>query len=187
MMRGTLHLVVGPSGAGKDTLLAAAMAARPDILFPARVITRPAAAGGEPHIPATIPDFDAMEAAGAFALSWRAHGLAYAIPADAEAALASGRHVAVNVSRAVIGVARARFAPVRVLMVTASAQVLAARLAARGREDAADIAARLARAGHGVPDGPDTYVIVNDGTLDDGAAALLAALAPRRDAWRATG
>lgn len=187
MTRGTLHLVVGPSGAGKDTLLAAAMIARPDIVFPARSITRPEDPGGEPHIPVAPPDFDAMEARGAFALSWRAHGLAYGIPAEAEIALAAGRHVAVNVSRAVIGAARARFMPVRVLLVTASPAALAARLAARGREDAADIAARLARAGPAAPDWPDTTVIRNDGARRDGAAALLAALAPPPASWRAAG
>lgn len=183
MTRGTLHLVVGPSGAGKDTLLAAAMVARPDILFPRRTITRPAEAGGEPHVPATEAEFAAMEAAGAFALSWRAHGLAYGIPMAAADALAAGRHVAVNVSRTVIGKARDRLAPVRVLMVTASPDVLARRLAARGREDAADIAARLAKAGDGRPDWPETRLIVNDGALADGQAALLEALAPRAAAY----
>jgi ribose 1,5-bisphosphokinase len=182
MPRGTLHLVVGPSGAGKDTLLAAAMVARPDILFPRRIITRPAEAGGEPHLPATEAEFVAMEAQGAFALSWRAHGLAYGIPIAAQEALSAGRHVAVNVSRAVIGAARDRLGPVRVLMVSASPDVLARRLAARGREDAADIAARLAQAGHGAPDWPETRLILNDGAVKDGQAALLAALAPPRAA-----
>lgn len=178
MTRGTLHLVVGPSGAGKDTLLAAAKAARPDILFPSRVITRPAEAGGEPHVPVASARFDAMERAGAFILSWRAHGLAYGIPAEAGDALAAGRHVAVNVSRAVIDGARARLGPVRVLMVSASPDVLARRLFARGREDPGDIAARLARAGAMAPQWPDSHLIMNDGAPEDGAAALLAAMAP---------
>ncbi|MFT7390898.1 MAG: ribose 1,5-bisphosphokinase [Paracoccaceae bacterium] len=176
--RGVLHLVVGPSGAGKDTLLAAAMAVRPDILFPRRVITRPEGAGGEPHIAATMAEFDAAEASGAFALSWRAHGLAYGVPADVAEALAAGRHVAVNVSRAVIPLALSRLAPVRVLAVTASPAALADRLAARGREDAADIAARLARAAFALPDGVDAAMIRNDGSLAKGVAAMLAALAP---------
>ena len=49
-MRGTLHLVVGPSGVGKDTLIAAARAVRPDLIVPTRMVTRPAGPG-EDHEP----------------------------------------------------------------------------------------------------------------------------------------
>ncbi|MGG7566440.1 phosphonate metabolism protein/1,5-bisphosphokinase (PRPP-forming) PhnN [Rhodovulum sp. DZ06] len=176
--RGVLHLVAGPSGSGKDSLMEAARAARPDILFPRRTITREADAGGEDHIPATRAEFEAAEAAGRFALSWRAHGLAYGIPLGIEAALSAGRHVCVNVSRAAIPEARARFAPIRALIVTAPADVLARRLAARGREPEEEVARRLARAAYAVPDAPELAMIANDSTLEEGAARFLAALAP---------
>jgi ribose 1,5-bisphosphokinase len=176
--RGTLHLVVGPSGAGKDTLIDAARAARPDILFPVRAITRPADAGGERHEAVTEAEFAARAAAGGFALSWQAHGLGYGIPASAAAALAEGRHVVVNVSRAVVAEARQRFTPLRVLFVTAAPDVLARRLAARGRESAEDVARRLARAPYAPPAGPDVTAIRNDGAMEQGIAAMLAALAP---------
>lgn len=170
--------MVGPSGAGKDTLIDAARAARPDILFPRRAITRPAEAGGEAHEAMTIEAFDAREAAGGFALSWRAHGLAYGVPIAVAEALAAGRHVLVNVSRAVVDDARARYAPVRALVVTASPEILARRLEARGRESSADIRARLARAAYTAPEGADVTVIDNGGALEDGVAAFLAALSP---------
>jgi ribose 1,5-bisphosphokinase len=176
-VRGTLHLVCGPSGVGKDTLIDAARAARPDLVVPRRVITRPAEAGGEAHDAATPDAFAAMEAEGAFLLSWRAHGLAYGIPASAGAALAAGRHVLANVSRSVVAEARRRAAPVRVLLVTAPAEALARRLAARGREAEAEIARRLARAELEGPTGPDVVTIVND-DLAAAKAAFLAALAP---------
>lgn len=186
--RGVLHLVVGPSGVGKDTLIDAARAARPDVVFPRRVITRPADAGGEPHDPATVEDFERRETAGDFLLTWRAHGLAYGVPASAELALASGRHVVVNVSRRAVDTARADAAPVRVLAVTAPTDVLAARLAARGRETAADVAARLRRADLAAPTGDDVTVIDNGADVTDARAAFLAALAPfaqpSGDPWR---
>ena len=46
-MSGRVFAVVGPSGAGKDTLIEAARRARPDLAIVRRVITRPEAAGGE--------------------------------------------------------------------------------------------------------------------------------------------
>lgn len=178
--RGTLCLVVGPSGAGKDTLLngaRAALAGDPAWVFPRRAITRPAEAGGEDHAALSAAEFARCRAAGGFALHWRAHGLDYGIPATIEDDLAGGRHVVVNVSRGAIVDAAGRFAPVRVLLVTAPAAVLARRLAARGREDADDIARRLRRAGDGLPDGVPVVRVVNDATPEEGIARFLAALA----------
>ena len=179
--RGTLHLVVGPSGAGKDMLIDAARAARPDLVVARRAITRPADAGGEAHDAMTPEAFAQAAEAGAFALHWQAHGLSYGIPARIETALAAGQSVLANVSRSVIDAARARFAPLRVLFVTAPADVLAARLAGRGRETADDIAERLARAPFAEPHGPDVWRIDNGGTRDAGVAAFLAAIAAAPD------
>ncbi|HVM81880.1 MAG TPA: phosphonate metabolism protein/1,5-bisphosphokinase (PRPP-forming) PhnN, partial [Stellaceae bacterium] len=144
--RGTLILVVGPSGAGKDTLIEGArdaLAGDRRFLFPRRVITRPAEAGGEEHEAMSSVEFAAAEAAGAFALSWGAHGLRYGIPSGIDAELARGRHVVVNVSRSILAEARRRYRPLAIVEVTAPVEVLAERLAARGREGAADIAQRL--------------------------------------------
>ncbi len=86
-----LVAVVGPSGAGKDTLMGLARArldADARFRFVQRAITRPAEAGGEAHRPLSVPAFEAEQAAGAFALSWNVHGLLYGIPRDIEADLA---------------------------------------------------------------------------------------------------
>ncbi|MEM6670320.1 MAG: phosphonate metabolism protein/1,5-bisphosphokinase (PRPP-forming) PhnN [Pseudomonadota bacterium] len=176
--RGVLFLVVGPSGAGKDTLIDAARLARPDLHYPRRVITRPALSGGEAHTEVSAEAFDVMEAENAFALSWRAHGLAYGVPIDIDEALVAGRDVVANVSRSVIERARTRFAPVRVLVITAAAPVLAARLAARGRENEQQIADRLTRSTYQAPQGEDVVWIDNGGDLDTGVAAFLGALSP---------
>ncbi|WP_207791920.1 phosphonate metabolism protein/1,5-bisphosphokinase (PRPP-forming) PhnN [Siccirubricoccus phaeus] len=169
--------VVGPSGAGKDTLMAgarAALAGDPRFRFVRRCITRPAAAGGEDHEALTEAAFAARQAAGGFALSWRAHGLRYGIPADIAGDLAAGRVVVANLSRTVLEEAAARL-PLRVLEITAPVAVLAARLAARGRESVADIAARLAREAP-LPSGLPVTRVVNDGTPEAGIAAVLDAL-----------
>lgn len=171
--RGTLFLVAGPSGAGKDTLIAAArqrLAATH--VFPRRLITRPAADATEQHEPTTESAFLAARARGQLALAWQAHGQWYGLPASIADDLAAGRHVVANVSRTVIAEARARFSPTRCILVTASAANLAARLAARGREAAPDIAARLEREVGFSPD----HTVYNDGSLETAVERLIAAL-----------
>ena len=108
-----LVLVVGPSGAGKDTVLAlarVALAGDRRFRFVRRVITRPADAGGEDHEAVSVREFDAR----AFALRWQAHGLHYGIPLDVTDDLARGIVVVANVSRGVIAAAAEQF-PVRVI------------------------------------------------------------------------
>ena len=181
--RGTLVLVVGPSGAGKDSLIAwcrQRLAGDPAVVFPRRVVTRTADSGAEDHDAATEAEFEAGVAEGAFALHWRAHGLGYGIPASIAADLAAGRNVVVNVSRAVLDEARRRFPPVRVAVVTAPPEVLAERLRRRNRETVGDIATRLARAAAYAPTGPDVVLIENAGSLEEAGAHLAALVMARR-------
>lgn len=159
--------------------MAAARAAHrgdPDMIFARRVVTRPALAGAEDHDTLEPAAFAAAEAAGAFALVWRAHGLAYGIPGAIRDALAAGRTVLVNVSRRVVAEAEDLGAPVAVLNVTAAPEILAERIARRGRESAAEIAARLKREAPIAARTARVIEVRNDGTLAAGEAAFLAAL-----------
>jgi phosphonate metabolism protein PhnN/1,5-bisphosphokinase (PRPP-forming) len=178
-MSGMLVLVAGPSGAGKDTLIRLARERLRDdqrFVFVRRAITRPGDAGGEDHEPVTRDEFARREAGAEFLLSWDAHGLRYGVPGTVEADLAEGRVVIVNVSRGVIAEATQRFPNSRLVIVTAPAEMLAARLALRGREPASEHQARLARP-HGVTIAQDHLMrIDNDGTPQAGAEALIAIL-----------
>lgn len=172
-----LVAVVGPSGAGKDTLMGLArarLAGDARFVFAQRAITRPAGAGGEDHRALDDAGFAAERAAGGFALWWEAHSLSYGIPRAIEHDLAERRVVVANLSRGVLAAAASRYR-LRVLVITAPVAVLAARLAARGREDAADIAARLAREAT-LPAGLDVATVMNDAAPEEGAARVIAAL-----------
>lgn len=174
---GLLVLVVGPSGAGKDTLIGLAQArcaGRSDISFPVRTVTREASRH-ENNRSVTADAFADEVASGAFALWWRAHGHGYGIPKAIDDGLRAGHTIIVNVSRGVIGNARARYANVKVVSITAPADVLAERLAARNRPSDGSLSARLDRAGDEKDLRPDA-VIENTGEAEAGAARLLAVI-----------
>lgn len=180
MKEGPVFAVVGPSGAGKDTLLAEVLRHRPDLHLVRRVITRPDTRGGEPFEGVTEMEFARRRAAGDFALDWDAHGLSYGIPGSAQDAAAKGRTVLFNGSRAVLKRAQRLFPTLSVILVTASPRILADRLKSRGRESHADIVARLARASYEVPDGLPVFRVVNEGPLDDAVQTMLSILQPVR-------
>jgi ribose 1,5-bisphosphokinase len=144
---GRLVLIVGPSGAGKDTLISGARLEctnEPAIVFPRRVVTR-ASSAYEDHATLGIGAFNQALAAGRFALWWEAHGHRYGIPASIDDDIRAGRTVVCNVSRTIIDLARRRYARVAVVLITAPPRVLEARLARRDRQSDGDATDRLAR------------------------------------------
>lgn len=180
MTAGRLIAVVGPSGAGKDSILQGLAAAAPQMRLVRRVITRAPGLGGEAYEAVTPEAFRAAEARGAFCVSWAAHGLQYGIPAAVLEEVLAGADCIANVSRGALAEAAALFPRLTVLNVTADAAVLAERLAGRGRETPGEIADRLSRDASPLPEGIEAITIRNDGTLDEAVTAALAALQPVR-------
>jgi len=171
-----LFAVVGPSGAGKDTLLRLVRERIPGLHLARRTITRPPSEATEPFESVSEEEFAARHQAGDFALEWRAHGLRYGIAKSELAPLARGETVLFNGSRGALPQTLRAFPGMGVIVVTAPVEVLAARLAARGRESAADIAERLERARFDLPGGIRGRVVMNDTTPEIGAERLIAAL-----------
>ncbi len=180
---GLFVAVVGPSGAGKDTLIRFAkdaLAEHERFVFPRRLITRPADET-EDAAEITAADWKTMAARGGFALSWRAYGIAYGIPAATRGAVMEGRIVVANVSRTVLPDAMRVYETAAAIMVLARPETLATRLAAREREDAAGRSARLARRTPDLPEGLARRTVSNDGALEEGATAFLDALTALAD------
>lgn len=182
---GRMVVVVGPSGAGKDTLMA--YAARHfegcrDISFVRRVITRSADAGGEDHEGVSNEDFDRLENAGRFAVSWAAHGLKYGIPAETLEEVARGRLLIANGSRSALGKFKTAFPSLTVINITAKPEVLAARLEARGRETREEILKRLERSSLSVIGDYEVVTIDNSGPLEEAGKVLIEALSACRSA-----
>ena len=165
---GALVVIVGASGSGKDTLinwLRQRLESRPDILFVRRTVTRAADGGPEDHDTMSEAEFETAEAEGRFAVTWAAHGLRYGLPASVHEHLGRGGIAIANGSRKALPDLRARFRTLRVVHLIVDADVLAGRLAARGRESAAGIKARLERAGLDHDRGPDIIEIDNSGPI----------------------
>lgn len=178
MSAGRFIAVVGPSGVGKDSVMAGLVAARPGLMLARRVITRAADLGGEEFDPVTEAQFIQSRDRGEFVLHWGAHGLFYGIPIAVLAELASGQDLLANLSRGALAEAQGKFMRLTVLQLTASPEVLAQRLAERGRETETQIAARLGRSLDPLPAGLDLQSVSNDGPLADTVASALTALYP---------
>ena len=146
-MQGRLIYLMGPSGSGKDSLLQAARAPLEahGCRFARRVITRSAESVGEDALGVTPAEFERLEGEGAFALSWRANGLAYGIPCEIDDWLSAGQDVLINGSRGHLEAARQRYPDLLAVLLQVDEAVLRQRLLARGRETPEQIEQRLAR------------------------------------------
>ncbi|MDT8327921.1 MAG: phosphonate metabolism protein/1,5-bisphosphokinase (PRPP-forming) PhnN [Roseovarius sp.] len=175
---GRLIAVVGPSGVGKDSVMAGLHSALPDLHLVRRVITRVPELGGEDYDAVSVPQFEALVEDGAFAVHWRAHGLYYGIPVTVKYQLGKGTDCLVNLSRKALTQAAGIFPRFVVLNITAKPETLALRLAARGRETDDEIAKRLAQADKPLPAGLRVIDISNDAPLFETVARGAALLHP---------
>lgn len=179
-MTGRLIGVVGPSGVGKDTLMAGLSHAFTEFELVRRVITRDGTLGGEDFEAATPDEFQRRAAAGDFCVHWEAHGLLYGIPDAVRFRIGKGEQMLVNLSRNVLTQVAEVFPNFEVLNITASPETLAKRLQGRGRETRDEIARRLARSVKPFPTGLAVHTIHNDGLLEDAVSEALRLLQPVR-------
>jgi ribose 1,5-bisphosphokinase len=169
-----LVYVVGPSGAGKDSVLGwlrQHLGPQPCIHWARRTITRPARAGDELHEAVDVVQFLSLQEQAAFALHWQANGLHYGIRGCEIAPPDHAGWVIVNGSRGHLDVTRSRFPGLIVVQVSASQDVLRQRLIARGRESWASVEARIARNAQLSP--MVDFSVCNDGELDQAGRQML--------------
>jgi ribose 1,5-bisphosphokinase len=176
-----LIYVVGPSGAGKDSVL---MRLREtwdtadDACWARRTVTREVQPGGEANESVSESDFKRLLDQQAFALHWQANGLFYGIRQSELSPLYKGQYVFVNGSRGHLDSLLAAFPKASVVHITASLEVLRERLKLRQRECEQDIDRRLARnVNMALP--KNTLLIQNDGSLDAAVQTLRLGLKAR--------
>jgi len=171
-MSGAWVCVCGPSGAGKDSVIAWAreqLAGDSRIIFARRFVTRPAQPGSD-HEPIAPPDFDALLQREQLAWHWQAHGFGYGVARRYAHQVTWGRVVVVNGSREHAARLGARPGVHRVL-IEAGADQLAERLRRRARDAPESIERRLARNGR-FAHLDAQLVITNHGELSQAGARL---------------
>lgn len=176
---GSLVLVVGPSGVGKDTMIAGAQQALSNdkrFVFVQRMVSRPAGIDADEHDGMAPADFAKAELDGRFCLCWDAHNARYGLPISVDTDLSLGKVVVASVARHVVGEAHAKYPDCAVVLITAEISARAERLVLLGRENADQITARLARESPAVPRGINPTIIDNSGRPHIGITAFVMAL-----------
>lgn len=171
-----LIYVVGPSGAGKDSLLGWVKARLPrdsGVAFARRTITRASHPGDEDHESLGAAAFLQLREAGAFALDWEANGLFYGIRKTELMPFSAQSTFIVNGSRAHLEAAAARHPGLTVVRISAQLETLRQRLGQRGRETPEQVEQRVRRSlSFQMPADIPVFEIPNDGPLEEGGAAL---------------
>jgi ribose 1,5-bisphosphokinase len=173
-----LIYVVGPSGAGKDSVmqvLKAHWSDLPPAHWARRTITRTVQADAETHESVDQAEFERLSRMNLFAMSWQANGLCYGIRHAELVPLEAGHCVFVNGSRAYAPHVLEVWPEATFVLITAPIDLLARRLQMRAREDELAIAHRLARdIALDLP--AQTLRIINDGTIQSAVEQLHAQL-----------
>ncbi|MDR0330231.1 MAG: guanylate kinase [Chitinispirillales bacterium] len=182
--RGKILVFSAPSGAGKTTILEFLLRAVPGLVYSVSATTRKPRAGevdGVHYFFMGMEEFEAKAERGEFAEWQKVHGNCYGTPrAFIDSVVSSGRHILMDID--VFGKKTFDAAypeAVGVLIVPPSAEVLEARLRARGTDDEGTISLRLENArtemAFARTEGKYEYEIVNDNleAAEAEAAALI--------------
>ncbi len=175
---GTLFLLIGNSGSGKDSLIRWVLEKWPSTkiapFIPTRVITRPPSPETEDFESVTEEEFQNLLKAGAFSLHWVSYSISYGVRIEIEEILSRGRSVLVNVSRQIVDTTRKQFPNiVSVIFVKVPFNVTEARIRARGREKGIKLDDRIKRARENQEFPDADFIVDNSGDLDTAGSQLL--------------
>lgn len=180
--KGKLFYVIGPSGAGKDTLINFARqntAPGTPVLFAHRYITREVDHTGENHIELSHTEFKVRKAQGLFALDWESHENKYGIGIEINLWMENGMNVVMNGSRGYLEKALEKYPSLRVILISVSEHVLWDRLKRRGRENDQEIQKRIERSKEFNSLAVDQYQVIhvkNDGSIEEAGGLFVEAI-----------
>ncbi|MFX0032999.1 MAG: phosphonate metabolism protein/1,5-bisphosphokinase (PRPP-forming) PhnN [Candidatus Hodarchaeota archaeon] len=174
--KGTLFLVVGNSGSGKDSIIQGAIERYPTSLkklyAPKRYITRPPSET-EDNISVSPEEFQVLSQEGKFALEWHIYGLDYGVPIEIDDLLQKGHPVAINVSRKIVSKARETYENIKVIFIEVPLEITLKRLRKRARETGNRLNERIERAKNNQNYPEADFTIDNTGHLEDAVNMFL--------------
>ena len=173
---GTLFLVVGNSGSGKDSIIYGLQNKYPSHMKPLklvkRFITRPPSET-ELNNPITVEEFRNLETQEKFALKWHIYGLDYGVPIEIDNWLKEGHPVIVNVSRTIVKEANERYGNIKTIFVEVPFEITLQRVQERGRESGDLLEERIERARTFQKYPEADFIVDNSGKLEDAINQLL--------------
>lgn len=178
-MNSRLIYVVGPSGAGKDTLLTwlkSRIRSSSLLHWARRTIDRPPSIefNAEQHESVEAEGFEKLLKEGAFAMHWKANSHRYGIRFQEIAPLYQFKWVIVNGSRGYLPTVAKDYPGLTILHITADQELLRKRLIDRGRESNEMIEERLRREVPIItPPHSNLIEIINNGSLESVGSFML--------------
>lgn len=173
---GTLFLIVGNSGSGKDSIISGAIEKFPkdmkEIFVPKRYITRPPSEFEENYA-ISKEKFKEMEKKGKFALKWHIYHLSYGVPIEIDDWLKEGHPVIVNVSRTIIEEARDIYENIKVIFIEVPLEITLERIKNRGREEGELLEERIERAKTHQKFPIADFVVDNSGDIENAVEQFL--------------
>ena len=176
MAYGTLYLIVGPTGSGKQALIDAVLETRPDIRRAPLIVTADRS-DNTCVVGAISPDrFLNLIRREAFALQWDSDGFRYGLTHDATKQLRDGQSLILSCDSFVIEKARELYPNVQTIFITARMDVLRRRLASMAYGSDTEIEMHLAQSARMRPKDDAMTTVDTSDSIAAGAKALMAAI-----------
>ncbi|TKJ23482.1 MAG: phosphonate metabolism protein/1,5-bisphosphokinase (PRPP-forming) PhnN [Promethearchaeota archaeon Loki_b31] len=173
---GTLFLVVGNSGSGKDSIIKAVLERYPSdlksIRLTQRYITRPPSENEE-NISTSPKEFRKMSKQGKFALEWHIYGLDYGVPIEIDSWLKKGHPMLVNVSRTIVKKACQIYRNLKIVFIEVPFEITLKRLKARARESGKRLEERIERAKKNQKFSDADFIVDNSEELENAVNQFL--------------
>lgn len=176
MAYGTLYIIVGPTGSGKQALIDTVLEVRGDIRRAPLIVS--AQNSDNPGVVGSIaPDrFRHLMRDRAFALQWDCDGLRYGFTHDAARQLRDGQSLIISCDMAVLEEAQDLFPHTRVIYVTARIDILRRRLCSMNYGSEREIDMHISQAMRFRPRMPDMTTVDTSDSIAAGARAMVQAI-----------